>query len=141
MIMRRQILLLVAASAAIAIAACDQAVVPTIAGLGGPVGTDTSRSGNNPSTSALIIAPSTIQLGVGATFQFGTNAPLTQQSQIEWSSLNPAVVAMSPAGVATAIAPGSATITARFSFDTGHVALATVTVTGIATGARAPGGM
>ena len=139
--MRRLILLAVATSAAAAFAACDQAVVPTIAGLGGPVGTDTSRGGGNPSTSALVITPSTIQLGVGAAFQFGTNAPLTLQSQVEWSSLNPSVVAVSPAGVATAVAPGTATVTARYSFDTTHVALATVTVTGVATGARAPAGM
>jgi uncharacterized protein YjdB len=139
--MRRHILFAFATFAAIAIAACDQAVVPTIAGLGGTVGTDTTGTGNGPSTSALIISPSTIQLGVGATFQFGTNAPLTLASQLEWSSLNPSVVAVSPAGVATAIAPGTATITARFSFDTSHVALATVTVTGVATGARAPGSM
>jgi uncharacterized protein YjdB len=140
MMMRRLILLSIAAAASFGIAACEQSVTPTIAGLGGQVGTDTSRGGG-PATSSLVILPSTLQLGVGATFQFGTNAPLSQRSQVEWSSLEPSVVAVSPTGQATAIAPGVATITARFSFDTTHVAVATVTVTGVALGSRGTSGM
>jgi hypothetical protein len=140
MMMRRLTLLSIAAAASFGIAACEQSVTPTIAGLGGQVGTDTSRGGG-PTTSSLVIIPSTLQLGVGATFQFGTNAPLSQRSQVEWNSLDPNVVAISPTGQATAIAPGVGTITARFSFDTAHVAVATVNVTGVAVGSRGTGGM
>ena len=138
--MRRHIVLAVAAAAGIAIAACEQAITPTIAGLSGGVRSDTS-GGGGPTNSGLSIIPTSIQMGVGATFQFGTNAPLAQQSQVQWASLSPTVVAISPAGLATAIGPGVGTITARFSFDTTHVATATVTVTGVAVGARGTGGM
>jgi len=113
MMMRRLTLLSIAAAATFGIAACEQSVTPTIAGLGGQVGTDTSHGGG-PATSSLVIVPGTRQLGVGATFQLGTNAALSQRSQIEWNSLNPNVVAISPTGQATAIAPGVGTITARF---------------------------
>ncbi len=131
--MRRLILL---STAVVAIAACERSAFPTVAGLSGSTGVDTNNTG--PITTPLAITPSTVQLTVGTLFQFGTNAPLGLQSEIQWNTLNSGVVTVSPTGLVSAVAPGSATVTARFTFDTLHVATATVIVTA-ATVSKGPG--
>lgn len=130
----RRLILFSAAVGIVAIAACEQAAIPTIAGLSGPV-TGIDTSGANPSTSTLRIVPNTVQLSVGQSFQLSTSAPISQQGSIEWNTLNSNVATVSPQGLVTAVAQGSATITARFSFDTLHVATAAVLV--VAPGAGA----
>ena len=110
-----------------AIGACGEAANPTVAGLGG--GSTTSGS----STSSLAISPNSVQLVPGATAQLSTNAPAASQSQVQWNSLQTTIATISPTGFVTAVAPGTATITAQLSSDTTHVATATVVVTGLTT--------
>ena len=120
-------------AAAALVTACDQAATPTIAGLGGgtgPVSTGGGAGGSNGGTSTLSVQPNQVQLLVGGSVQLSTNAPLALQSQVQWSSLAPAVVAVSPSGLATAIAPGTAVIVARYAFDTTQAGSATITVVG-----------
>jgi len=120
--------LIVISVAAAMLAACDQATSPIVAGLGGAATTPPGSVNNN--APPIVITPSQVQLLVGATFQFSTNAPAPLQNQVQWSSLQSTVVTVSPSGLATAVAVGTATITARFVFDTTRVATATVVVTG-----------
>ncbi len=124
------LILTVATVAAAALAACDQATSPTIAGLGG----QTAASGTIGNAVPLIISPTVVQLGVGASFQFTTNAPVGQQGQVQWNSLQSTVATVSPSGLVNAVAAGTAVIVARFSFDTTNVAVATVIVSGTTTG-------
>jgi Big-like domain-containing protein len=132
-----------------ALAACDQAASPTIAGLGGagtgPITGGGGAGGTSGTTSSITVLPNTAQLIVGGSVQLSTNAPLALQSQIQWGSLQPAIVAVSPSGLATAVAPGTAVIVARFAFDTTQTGSATITVvgappvvTGGTTGTRTP---
>ncbi len=127
--MRRLILITVAIAG---LTGCEQALVTSIAGLSGVTISDTSN------TNPLVITPPSINLTVGQTFQFMTNAPPTQLNEVQWSSLNTAVATTSPTGLVSAVGAGTTTITARFSFDTLNVATATVIVTG-ATGGSSPG--
>jgi len=120
--------LIVVSVAAALLAACDQAISPTVAGLGGNTGTSPGNVSNN--ATPIAITPSSAQLRVGGTFQFSTNAPASLQSQVQWGSLGSTVATVSPSGLVTAVAVGTATITARYAFDTTHVATATVVVTG-----------
>ncbi len=124
------IILILAGSALVA---CDQATVPTIAGLGGgtgPIGGGGGTGGSNGSTTSITVLPNQTQLIVGGSVQLTTNAPLALQSQIQWTSLQPTVVAVSPSGLATAVAPGTAVVVARFAFDTTQTGSATITVVG-----------
>lgn len=123
-------------AAAVSLAACDQAATPTIAGLGGgsgPVSSGNGSGGSSGSPSTLAVQPSQVQLLVGNSVQLSTNAPFAMQSQVQWSSLAPAVVAVSPSGLATAVAPGTAVIVARFAFDTTEAGSSTITVIGTST--------
>lgn len=116
-----------------ALAACDQATTPTIAGLGGgtgPVGGGGNTGGSNGTATSITVLPNQAQLIVGGSVQLSTNAPLALQSQIQWSSLQPTVVAVSPSGLATGVAPGTAVVVARFAFDTTRTGSATITVIG-----------
>jgi uncharacterized protein YjdB len=124
-------------SSALVLAACDQATLPRIAGLGG---TTTAQSSNPNGSPALAVVPSRIQLAAGATFQFATNAPQALQSQVQWNSVQSTVATISPSGLVTAIRAGTTTIVARYAFDTTRVATAIVTVTGTTTGTGALGG-
>jgi hypothetical protein len=115
------------------LAACDQAATPTIAGLGGGTGPITgggTTGGSTGNTASITVLPNQVQLIVGGSVQMSTNAALALQSQVQWSSLQPAIVAVSPSGLATAIAPGTAVIVARFAFDTTQAGSATITVVG-----------
>jgi len=78
--------------------------------------------------------PVSVQLRLNGVFQFSTNAPLTLQNRVEWSSLASDIVTVSPTGLVNAVGLGTAIITARYSFDTTRVAKATVIVNGPNTG-------
>jgi len=103
----------------VALTACDMRQVPTYA----------TVANTGTGTTTLSIIPSRVQLVIGTTAQLTTNAPAGQDTQIQWASRQPAVAAVSPSGLVTALAPGTATIVARFSFDTTVVGTATVAVT------------
>ena len=118
----------VVASATILLAACEQSTSPSIAGLGGAF--TTPPSGKAGSTAPLVILPGRAQLIVGGSIQLNTNAPLSLQNQVQWSSLRSTVATVSPSGLVTGVAVGTATITARYVFDTTRVATAVVDVTG-----------
>lgn len=112
----------------IATAACEQARTPTIAGIAG------TPSSPNGSEVALQTSPGQAQLVVGSTVQLRTNAPLALLNQIQWQSSNPAVAAVDPFGLVTALTPGTAIVRARYAFDTTQVASTAITVVGIAAG-------
>ena len=116
------ITLALAATAVTAVAACDAAMSPVVAG----VGNGTSGAGD---TTSLIISPPSLQLSVGGTAQLSTNATVAQQAQLQWLSLQPVIVAVTQAGQITARSLGTATIRVRYSFDTTRAATATITVT------------
>lgn len=109
--------------AAALLAACDQSGTSILAGLG------ITAKGNVP----LVIVPNQLRLNVGGTAQLSTNAPLSLQNQVQWSSLETTVVTISPFGSIDAVGPGTATITARYATDTTNVGSATITVTGTTT--------
>jgi hypothetical protein len=119
--LRRSIPLILGAAALLA--ACDQSGTSILAGLG------VTAAGNAP----LVITPNQLTLNVGGTAQLSTNAPLSLQNQVQWSSLESTIVTISPSGSIDAVGPGTATITARYATDTTNVASATVTVTGTTT--------
>lgn len=118
--------------AAAALTACDQAAAPRIAGLGGAGAVSGGGTSNN-TTQPLIVNPGRLQLAVGATFQLTTNAPATLQNQVQWNSLQSTIATISASGLVTAVAPGTATIVARYAFDTTRVATATIDVVGATT--------
>lgn len=109
-------------AASVVIAACDTANPPIVANLGPSNGADT--------VVRLSISPSSIQLAINQQFQLTTNATGSNAAQVQWSSLQPNIAGVSPDGLVNAFAPGSATITARYSFDTTQVASAIVNVIG-----------
>src|SRR5512146_576900 len=117
---------IIALAAVMAIAACDAATNPKLGGLNGPGGPGGGTNGGNNATQQLVITPNLVQLTVGTTFQLSTNATAAQQSQIQWSSLAPAIATVTQAGVVSAVGSGTTTIVARFSFDTTNVATATI---------------
>jgi hypothetical protein len=119
---------IVMATATVLLAACEQSTSPAIAGLGGAFTTPTTS--NAGSSAPLVISPGRAQLIVGGSIQLNTNAPLSLQNQVQWSSLRSTVAAVSPSGLVTGVAVGTATITARYVFDTTRVATAVVDVTG-----------
>jgi hypothetical protein len=119
---------IVIALGAAVLAGCEQSATPMIAGIGPatfiPPGNITSN------LLPLVISPSSVNLLVGGVFQFSTNAPLTLRNNVEWGTLESNIVTISPTGLVNAVGLGTATITARYSFDTLRVATATVFVNG-----------
>src|SRR5262245_7092398 len=107
---------------AAAITACEANGLPTIAGLS--VGAPTRA------IVALTVIPNQAIIRVGQSLQLTTNAAYTLvlQRQIEWVSLNPFVASVTPTGLVTGAALGTATIRARFLFDTTNVGVASITV-------------
>ena len=99
-----------------------------VAGIGPATFIPPGNIANN--VAPLFISPPSVQLLVGGVFQFFTNAPLTLRNQVEWGTLESNVVTISPTGLVNAVGLGTATITARYSFDTLRVATATVFVNG-----------
>ena len=108
------------------LAACGEAASPIVAGLGSS--TNTAANG-----SSLAISPNQVQLRVGGTAQLSTNAPMNLQNQVQWASDPTTIASISPSGLVTALAAGTATVSARYSSDTAQFATATVVVTSITT--------
>jgi uncharacterized protein YjdB len=96
---------------ALVIAACDERPLPRI-------GIVEPGTGGVPSATTLSIIPSTAQIVVGMTVQFTTNAPFELQSSVQWASLQPEIAATTPTGLVQGLRVGTATIVARYSFDT-----------------------
>lgn len=115
--MRLRICLILAFAA---VGACGESTNPTIAGLGG---------GKTGAGTSLVISPNSVQLVPGGTAQLSTNAPAASQSQVQWNSRQTTIATISPTGFVTAIAAGTATITAQLTSDTTNIATATVVVT------------
>ena len=100
----------------------------------------------NPLVISLAVSPTTQTLPVGQTAQFtatgtyghGANHPTSTQDEtnlVTWSSSSPSVATISATGLATAVAPGTTTITASINGFTGLVrATSTLTVTGSGVG-------
>ena len=118
---------------AAAVTACDQATAPQVAGLGGTGAVSGGGTTTNNTSAPLLVNPASLQLGVGATFQLGTNAPVSLQNQVQWTSLQSTVATVSASGLVSAVAPGTATIVARYAFDTTRAATATINVVGTTT--------
>jgi len=117
--------------------ACDQAIVPTVAGIG-TGGTSTS-GGTSTQTAPLVINPSQVNLALGGSFQLATNAAAGVQADVRWSSLQPNIATVSSSGLVMGVGLGTATIMARYSFDTTNVATTTVNVTAGTTGTGSTG--
>lgn len=98
---------------ALVVGACDDRPLPRI-GIVAPGDT----TGSFPSTGTLTIIPNRVAILVGGTVQFRTNAPFEFQNSIQWSSLQPEIAATTPTGLVQGIRVGTATIVARYSFDT-----------------------
>ncbi len=119
--MTRQLLFSVAASAALAAVACDTNPRNQIA-LVGPV-VDTVAT-----SAAIIISPSFVQVDVGSFVQLSTTAG-TFAPDLIWASDRPSVASVSQSGLVTTLTPGTATITAHFTFDPLNAGVATIVVT------------
>jgi hypothetical protein len=111
------------AVAAASLSGCESTSSPVVAAVGG-----TTAAVN--STDALLISPGRVTVTAGTSVQLNTNAPSNLRAQVQWSSSNTTVAAVSPSGLVSGIAPGSSLITARYSFDTTRVATAVVDVNG-----------
>lgn len=77
------------------------------------------------------MTPSFVQLAATGSVQLSTNAPSSLVSQIRWTSLQGTIATVSQTGLVRALTPGTATITARYAFDTTNVAAATISVTSV----------
>jgi hypothetical protein len=121
--MLRVTALVVAAGFAGMLAACDSTSSGIVAGLGGSTNDSSGRQ-------QLVVSPSAIALTTGSTFQLSASAPTTLQNLLQWSSVNPTVATVSPAGVVLASSAGSTAVSVRYSDDTTNVGTATVTVVG-----------
>lgn len=132
-----------ALASVLAIAACDASNSPQLASLLGPGGTPGGTNGGNTAPQ-LVITPNVVQLAVGTTFQLSTNATASQQGQLRWTSLQPAIATISQSGLVSAVGAGVTTVVARFTFDTTNVATATIIATSptspdtVASGSRSP---
>ena len=111
---------------ALAISACDFRTTPRL----GALDPTTGDTGSTPGSTTLRVIPNRVQLAIGASYQLVTDAPFGLESRVQWRSLNPATAAVTPGGVVTGVAVGTATIVARYSFDTTASATATVVVFG-----------
>ncbi len=80
------------------------------------------------SNAALIISPSFVQLDVGSFVQLSTTAG-TFAPDLVWESDRPSVASVSQSGLVTTLTPGTATITAHFTFDPLNRGVATIVVT------------
>ncbi len=80
------------------------------------------------SNGALIITPSFVQVDAGSIVQLSTPAG-TFAPDLIWESDRPSVASVSQTGLVTTLLPGTATITAHFSFDPLTRGFATIVVT------------
>ena len=120
-----------AASAALSVLACDTASSP---GIGRLLGPDGATQDTTSSTGQLVVSPSFVQLAAASTVQLSTNAPSNLTSQVRWTSLQPTIASVSQTGRVTTLTVGTATIVARYAFDTTNVAAATIVVTPVGGG-------
>jgi uncharacterized protein YjdB len=112
-----------------ALAAGSTTVTATLDGVSGSA--DLTVSAAPKTLTTIAVTPATATIAIGATQQFtatakyndGTTANVTTSAT--WSSSNSAIAKIAPSGVASALATGSATITATLSGVSGT---ATVTV-------------
>jgi hypothetical protein len=118
----RHFSLLAIAACAIAVAACDQRPLPRI----GIIVEPGDSTGITPGP--LSVIPSSAQIVVGMTVQFRTNAPVELLGQIQWISRQPDIAATTPDGLVQGLRVGTATIVARYSFDTTTFGTAVVVV-------------
>jgi hypothetical protein len=110
---------------ALMVGACDYRATPRFGGLA-----PASDTAGSITTTPLSVIPNRVQLAIGSSFQLTTDAPFGFETRVQWRSLQPSIAAVTPSGVVTALAAGTATVTARYSFDTTTVAIATVSVIG-----------
>ena len=108
--------------------------VAVLAALTGCPGCPDSQDGVGPTciVTAVSVLPSTAQVEVNGTT--GLNANLTQTNcstapTVSWESLAPSIASVSPAGVVTGVAEGSATIKARAQGQSGPAQEGTAQVT------------
>lgn len=80
------------------------------------------------------MTPSFVQVAVASTIQLSTNAPGTLASQVRWTSLQSTIASVTQTGRVTTLTAGTATIVARYVFDTTNVASATIVVTPVGGG-------
>ena len=119
------------ATAALSIVACDTASSP---GIGRLLGPDTLTHDTTSSTAQLVVTPSFVQLAAASTVQLSTNAPSNLASQVRWTSLQSTIASVSQTGLVTTLTAGTATVVARYAFDTTNVASATIVVTPVGGG-------
>jgi len=110
---------------AASVLACDQATEPMIAIIPSVTG-----GAGSDSAPALQVLPNAVQIPIGGSALLQTNAPLSLRNQVQWLSRQSTIASVSPSGTVTALAPGVASIVARYAFDTTRAATATVTVLG-----------
>ncbi len=131
----RRTLLILAAAAVSALTACEQAVFPTVAGLGGGssssgtgTGTGTGGGTNTGGSTAttLTITPNAATITVGGNIQLITNV---FNDQVRWESMSPTVAGVSPSGLVVGLSAGTAPIRVVLLADTTHQAFASITVT------------
>lgn len=104
-------LLLLSAAAVLALAACE------------------SPTESDPAVVSVQVMPDERTLGVGETLPLeltvrdeeGESPDSTELAQVQWSTSNPAVATVSPRGVVTGVAPGTATIRAELEEVAGSV--------------------
>lgn len=137
----RRTLLVLATLAAAALAACDQAAFPTVAGLGGGTGSQGTGTGGGSGTGGsqsgtgtgggsvvtLTITPPTATIVAGTSIQLITNV---FDDQVRWESLNPTVAGVSPSGMVVGLTAGVAPIRVVLLADTTRQAQAVITVLG-----------
>jgi hypothetical protein len=107
---------------ALAVAACDQRPLPRI----GIIVAPGDSSGITPGP--LSVIPSRAEIVVGGTVQFRTNAPIEIVGQVQWISLQPEIAPTTPTGLVQGIRVGTATIVARYAFDTTTFGTAVIVV-------------
>ncbi len=112
-----------------ALAAGSTTVTATLDGVSGSA--DLTVSAAPKTLTSIAVSPATATIAIGATQQFTATAKYSDSSTANvttsatWSSSSPATAKIAPSGLASALAAGSATITATLSGVSGS---ATVTV-------------
>lgn len=116
----RTLILTSAVATLVALAACDQAIPPTVAAI---AGTSPSASGTIDTTT-LTITPAHTQVIVGTTLQLSLNVA----AQATWTSSVASTASVSSTGLVTGLRPGTTIITAQLVNAPTKVASAIVDV-------------
>lgn len=109
--------LLVAATAALALAGCDSRTNPMITAIGGQTG----------GSAGLSVTPTTVTLTEGESTRLTVSATRAL-GPYNWSTNAPGVATVTSDGLVSAIAPGTALITVTSGVDPSAAARATITV-------------